>query len=615
MHPTLQKVLGDHADTIGRLPQGADAFLHALDAAFYELELTASNEISDSEGIAALMLERVPAIIYAAEFGPVEKCHYASPQIRTILGYEPSDWTRDAGFWFDHLHPDDRTTAIDADLHTQRTGEPLSVEYRMIARDGRTVWIRDEGVVVQDGNGKPVMIHGLMYNITEQKLANEKLLHEATHDSLTGLPNRALLNDRIDYSIARSRRENDYRFAVICIGLDRFKTINESIGPRGGDQLLVEFARRLRECVRPADTVARTGGDEFVLVAEGVRATSDADAISARVQAELARPFVLNGTEVFVTSSIGIALSRGGEDKHEDLLRDADIALHHAKRGGKDRHQVFDADMHTTVVKQLQMENDLRRAIDRDEFEVHYQPILSLHTGSIDSVEALVRWRHPDRGLVPPMEFIPIAEETGLIAPIERIVMAKSCKQLAEWNRKYGQQSPIALSVNLSARRFAQADLVDDLLKIIVPSGLPADLIKLEITETAIMNNRDEAEGMLDELKRMNLRISLDDFGTGYSSLSYLHKFPIDVVKIDRSFVKMIDTPGQGDEIVRTIVSLAHNLEMAVTAEGIETDAQLQRLRELGCEFGQGYYFAKPLDGVAMEQMLAQRVQRKRTAA
>lgn len=475
----------------------------------------------------------------------------------------------------------------------------------------------------------------------------EELQYSATHDPLTGMANRALLVERITQEIARTTRQNDYRFAVLMVGLDRFKVVNDSIGHAAGDLVLQQFARRLRECVRPADTVARVGGDQFGLLLEGVATPEQASQIARRIQAELSRPFFVDTLEIFATSSIGIVISADRSaalspaapmQTPEELLRDVEIAMHHAKASGKGTHKVFDANMHAAVMRQLQLETDLRRAIDRDEFEVHYQPIVCLHTGKIDSVEALVRWRHPDRGLVPPGEFIPVAEETGLIAEVERIVMARACRQVAAWNSELPPRLHIALAVNLSARRFMHDGLVNDVLGLVGTTGLPLERLKLEITETVIMDNPERAVEMLAALKSHGIRISLDDFGTGYSSLSYLHRFPIDVLKVDRSFVQRIQPvgpapvngaahvdladpavvtgalPPSDDEIVRTVVGLAHNLDLSAVAEGIETEAQLDRLRNVGCEFGQGYYFSRPLPAAAMGELLLHHTRARRAA-
>lgn len=418
--------------------------------------------------------------------------------------------------------------------------------------------------------------------------------HAAFHDELTNLPNRALLTEHIKLAIERPRSRDEQLFAVLFLDLDRFKNINDSLGHIAGDQLLIATARCLEDCMRPMDTVARLGGDEFAILLDGLESVSDAILVAERIQQALTRPFTLNGHEVFVTTSIGITLSNTGYEDPENVLRDADTAMYRAKESGKARFEVFDSSMHSHAVALLQLENDLRRAIERREFKVYYQPIVNLDTDEVSGFEALVRWYHPERGLVPPDEFIGIAEETGLIVDIGILVLRESCRQLREWQARPGLKS-LTVAVNLSAKQFAQPDLVSQVKEILLETGLDAQYLKLEITETVVMENAEVARNMLSQLCALGVQLSIDDFGTGYSSLSYLHRFPVTTLKIDRSFIGRMGANGENCEVVKTINTLANNLGMAVVAEGIETEDQLAQLKAMGCGYGQGYIFSRPL--------------------
>lgn len=418
--------------------------------------------------------------------------------------------------------------------------------------------------------------------------------HAAFHDQLTNLPNRALLTEHIKLAIERPRSRDEQFFALLFLDLDRFKNINDSLGHIAGDQLLVATARCLEECMRPMDTVARLGGDEFAILLDGLESVADAILVAERIQQALTRPFMLNGHEVFVTTSIGITLSNTGYADPENVLRDADTAMYRAKESGKARFEVFDSSMHSHAVALLQLENDLRRAIERREFRVYYQPIIDLETDEVSGFESLIRWYHPERGLVPPDEFIGIAEETGLIVDIGIGVLRESCRQLREWQSTLGLKS-LSVAVNLSAKQFAQPDLVKQVKEILQETGLNAQYLKLEITETVVMENAEVARNMLSQLCALGVQLSIDDFGTGYSSLSYLHRFPVKTLKIDRSFIGRMGADGENCEVVKTINTLANNLGMSVVAEGIETETQLSQLKAMGCGYGQGYIFSRPL--------------------
>jgi diguanylate cyclase (GGDEF)-like protein/PAS domain S-box-containing protein len=468
-------------------------------------------------------------------------------------------------------------------------------EIRYAHKHGNEVWAHLGMSLVRDGQTNPLHLIFQIQDITDRKRAEEQLLHDAFHDALTGLPNRALFMDHVKMAIQRSRRTGNRLFAALFLDLDRFKIINDSLGHMVGDQLLVGIAHRLEACLRPGDTVARLGGDEFTILLEDLSDIDDVLEVATRVQEAVTQPFNIGGHEVVTTVSIGIAMSNASYERAEDLLRDADTAMYRAKLMGKKRHVVFDREMHERAMELLQLETDLRRAITRKEFFLNYQPIVSLDTGKISSFEALVRWRHPERGLVMPSDFITIAEETGLIVPLGQWVLGEACRQMREWQKFFQVDEAVTISVNLSSRQFSQSDLIEQVASALRDTELPAHSLKLEITESMVMENIDTAIDMLAQLRGLGIGLSIDDFGTGYSSLSYLHRFPIDTLKIDRSFVAQMTDNSENAEIVRTIVTLARSLSMDVIAEGVESYEQLRQLGNLGCDYGQGYLFSKPV--------------------
>jgi diguanylate cyclase (GGDEF)-like protein len=438
----------------------------------------------------------------------------------------------------------------------------------------------------------------------ELRESKEHFRHAAFHDTLTGLPNRALFTDHLRLAVERAKRDAHHAFAVLFLDLDRFKYINDSLGHMYGDKLLVEIARRLQSCTRQVDTVARFGGDEFAVLLDGACDPETAVRVAEKIQSELRTPFDLHGHEAFTSASIGLALSCTGYANPEDVLRDADTAMYRAKEGGKARHEVFDHTMHTRAVTMLRLENDLRRALERGELRVHYQPIMSLRSGELAGFEALVRWEHPDRGTVSPAEFIPLAEETGLIIPLGQWVLEEACRQLREWQGSSPSNRTLMVSVNLSGKQLSQPDVVERVQGVLRATGLDPRSLKLEITESVVMENAEEAAAVLTRLRALGVGLSIDDFGTGYSSLSYLHRFPVNTLKVDRSFVGRMASGDENLEIVRTVVTLAQNLGMKVVAEGIETSEQLSLLRALRCDYGQGYFFSKPLPAVAATELL-----------
>jgi diguanylate cyclase (GGDEF)-like protein/PAS domain S-box-containing protein len=531
---------------------------------------------------------------------------YYSPRWKAMVGCADGEIGTEPQEWFHRIHPED-SQRVRADLtaHLEGKTSHFECEHRMRHKDRGYRWVLCRGRAVRNGDGKPHRMVGAQTDITQRKIAEEQLLHDALHDSLTGLPNRSLFLDRLGHRIRHARRERDKVFAVLFLDLDRFKLINDSLGHSCGDELLVEASRRLERAVRPGDTVARLGGDEFAILLEEVSDAADAAHVAERIQSFLRAPMHLGGQEIVTTASIGIALSVTGYEGAEDVLRDADTAMYRAKSQGRDRHEVFDSAMHARAVSLLKLENDLRLAVEREEFMAHYMPIVSLETGRVAGFEALVRWNHPERGIVPPFEFVGVAEETGLILTIDRAVLGKACRQLWEWQERFADRARITVSVNLSGKQFRQPDLVEHLERVLSEIGLAGECLAVEITENVLIESADSASQMLARLRERGIRIYLDDFGTGYSSLSYLHRFPIDAVKIDRSFVGRMGQKKEGQEIVRAIVTLSHNLGMRVIAEGVETDDQLAELRMLQCGYGQGYLFSKPVPGAEAGNLLA----------
>jgi diguanylate cyclase (GGDEF)-like protein len=440
---------------------------------------------------------------------------------------------------------------------------------------------------------------------TEHQQLAQRFEHQLLHDDLTKLPNRTLFRDRLERALARSVRRRQ-SCAVLSVDVDRFKFINDSLGPAAGDELLRETATRLDSCLRPEDTVARTGGDEFMVLLETVRDTEEATTIAGRLTEALAPPFEVAERELYLSASIGIAIGRGGRDRPEDVLQNADVAVHRAKDAGRARTEMFRQEMNPHPTLRLGLETDLRRAVERMDFFVEYQPKVHLEDGSIVGYEALVRWRHHERGVVDPLEFIPVAEETGLILPIGRWVLNTACEQAAAWSAHFeGLPAPI-VCVNLSARQLQQPPLrlVDEVASALAGSGLEPSGLCLEITERAVTGDVDAAVGTMEDLKGLGIEIALDDFGTGYSSLSYLRRFPLDTVKIDRAFVRELTENDEGEAIVHALIDVCHALHAQVLAEGIETEEQAVRLRDLGCDLGQGTCFSPPLRPERMEELL-----------
>ncbi len=535
---------------------------------------------------------------------------YASPRWRSIVGLEDADEVSCVQHWMERVHIEDRERIVrELEAHLEGKSQHFETEYRIEHSDGSYRWVQSRGLAIRESQGvSPHRMAGSLTDITNRKRAEDQLLHAALHDSLTGLPNRALFLDRLEHAIARNRRHPESVFAVLFLDLDRFKNVNDSLGHAVGDQLLISIARRLESLLRPSDRVARLGGDEFAILADDLEQASDATRVADRLLRELAIPYDIEGNEIYASASVGITTSASPYRSAHDMLRDADNAMYRAKSLGKARYQLFDPEMHTVAMQALELENDLRRALDRGELKVYFQPIVDLSSGDIDGFEALVRWDHPDRGLIQPDAFVPLAEETGLILQIGHLVLEQACKQVAIWQQRYPSDKPLKISVNVSGREFVQQDLEDRIQETLSRTELAQGSLRLEITESMLMSNADIAIDRLQRLRDQNVQVHLDDFGTGYCSLSYLHQLPTDTLKIDRSFVHLVGTQEQGAEIIGTIVALARKLGMEVSAEGIETQDQVDHIRQLSCDYAQGFYFSGPLDAAEAELLLSKQL-------
>jgi len=437
----------------------------------------------------------------------------------------------------------------------------------------------------------------------EREKLEEQLRHRAFYDSLTGLPNRALFLDRLSHALTRGERQG-IDVAVLFVDLDRFKVVNDSLGHTAGDELLVQVAERLRGCLRDSDTIARLGGDEFTVLLESPAVLANATHAAQRILAALRAPFIIEGQETYASASIGIAGGPASRNARRDLLREADIALYRAKSAGRARFAVVEPGTSAQQGRYLHLESDLHRAIERSELQLYYQPIFDLHTGTIRGLEALLRWQHPEQGMISPGEFVPLAEETGLILPIGRWVLERACDQLREWRELRLADKDLFVSVNLSARQLQDPTLIEDVQNVLLSSAVPAQLVQLEITESIMMHDPEAMVGRLNALKALGIKLAVDDFGTGYSSLAYLKRFPIDVLKIDRAFVSGLNERGQDSAIVQTVVGLARALGLRTTAEGIEDRSQWDRLEQLGCDSGQGFIYSRPLPSDALVEML-----------
>jgi len=535
------------------------------------------------------------------EYDYATKALHWSDEVFRIGGYVPQSFVPTPGLLESAIHPDDRERVAQAQRAAHAGGVPYDLDHRIVRPDGAIRTVHQQAELIRDASGRPLKRLGIVQDVTERRQLEGQLRHQAFHDALTGLPNRALLFERIGQALARARRDGR-PCAVLFLDLDRFKDVNDTVGHDAGDRLLMAVAARLRGVVRDGDTLARLGGDEFTLLLEDVAGPNEAVRTATRLRETLVVPLIIDGQEYRLTASIGIALGRPDHQRPEDVLRDADIAMYRAKDGGRAGYALFDPAMQEHIVARLELERDLRHALDRQEFTLYYQPIVDLRTGALAKVEALVRWQHPTRGLVSPGDFIPLAEETGLIRPLGRWVLGEACRQARAWQVA---GTPLAIAVNLTALEFQQPDLADQVAAALAAAGTEARWLRLEITESLAMRDVAATIDTLRALRALGVAIAIDDFGTGYSSLAYLKRLPVSALKVDKAFIDGLGADDEDTAIVAAIITLGQTLGLRVIAEGVETVEQATLLRALGCDQAQGYHFARPLPAAAVAELLA----------
>lgn len=586
-------------DEIGELTRWFNLFMENLQA-----QRTAEQALRESE-------ERYSLAVHGANDGLWDwdlrrQQLYLSPRFKEMLGYTENDLGNDPIEWLSRIHPADRCHMQDAlTAHLDRHAPYFECEHRLLHKDQHYFWVLSRGLAVRDGNDSPYRMAGSSTDIDRRKQSEEQLRHQALHDTLTGLPNRTAFIDYLRQAIERHKRFSDRMYAVLFLDLDHFKLINDTQGHNAGDTLLIAVTQRLRRSIRTTDILARLGGDEFVLLIEDISDVRDALQTADRLLEALALPRVLQEQQmVTISASIGITLGSLAYETPEQLLRDADIAMYRAKALGKARYELFDIGMRDQIMRQLVLETELKRALEVGEFRLWYQPILVMISEEIHGFEALLRWQHPERGLLAPGEFMVTLENTGLIVPLGLWILEEACRQLADWRRRYPSAASLKISVNLSARQFQHAPFVQHATAILADTGLPASALAIEVTETALIQDTEDAAAMLKQLRNLGFEIHMDDFGTGYSSLSYLDTFQVDAIKIDRSFVSRITASHEPPGLIKTLVALAKEMRIQTIAEGIETAEQWDCLKAQGCHYGQGYYLSRPLAPPAAEALL-----------
>lgn len=544
---------------------------------------------------------------------------YNSPAYERILGYTPEELAKTPVF--EQIHPDDRFKVLEAAREARTTGVGRKLQYRMRHKNGNWRVLESTATTIKNEQGDVEKLVIVNRDVTERKRAEEQVEHDSFHDGLTGLPNRRLFLDRLQHSFIRAQRNPSYQYAILFLDVDGFKELNQAVGTAVGDEVIAEIGRRLSACLRNDDTVSRPqgqlpipdavlsrmGGDEFTFLLEAIKEPSDALRVAQRMQKAISAPLTVAGRDIVLSASIGIALSATGHERAEDLLQDADVAMRRAKALGGSRCELFDEAMHTRAVNRLKLETELRTAIDRKQFRLCYQPVIHLETGRIAGFEALVRWQHPEQGLISPYKFIDVAENVGLIVVIGKWVLWQACQQMQKWQYKYPWLPSLTMTVNLSAKQFAYAHLIADVRSAVQNAAIEPSQLQLEVTESDAMTDPKLTAEIFAQLKHVGVAMSLSDFGTGHSSLSWLRRLPIDELKIDRSLVGSMPTDRCSTDVVQLILNVARELKVRVVAQGIEGGIHLERLRKLGCEFGQGYYFAQPLEVERAEQLLSGR--------
>jgi len=533
------------------------------------------------------LIDHLPLVVYVDALDSVSSNIFTSPQIEPVLGFSVDEWKTDTNLFSRLLHPDDRARVLAAHAHTHETREPLSIEYRLVARDGRVIWLRDEGVIVLDDHGKPLYLQGYLLDITREREAEQQLRQLALYDPMTGLANRAFFHERLRHAI-KLRHDEGRATGLLYIDLDNFKGINDRWGHDLGDEVLKEIGRRIEMSVRPGDTAARLGGDEFAVVLTEPVAPEDAVGVAERLLSEIGRPLESGAAPLYTSASIGIAF--GSDD--QTLLREADIAMYRAKAHHDLGYAFFDPELDRAAMDRSQRIGELREGIARGEFRLDYQAVVDLGRHEIIGYEALVRWEHPTDGELPPGEFIPMAEETGLIVGLGEWVLTEACTEAKRLCRLHGR--PMHMSVNVSARQLHHPDFLRHVRHALDKSALTPGLLTLELTESTLLTSDERVAKTLETIKGLGVVLALDDFGTGYASLSYLRQFPIDVVKIDRSFTANVESKNGDLVLLKGIIDLGHALQLNLVAEGIETSEQHTIVRRLGCQQAQGFYFGRP---------------------
>jgi diguanylate cyclase (GGDEF)-like protein/PAS domain S-box-containing protein len=539
---------------------------------------------------------------------------YFSPRWKAMLGFMEGELAGVPEEWLHRIHVEDiQRVRVMLTSHLNGHSELFESEYRIRHKDGSYRWVLTRGLALRDDSGAPHRMAGSQTDITARKETEEQLIHDALHDTLTGLPNRALFLDRLGRAIEYKKRRDEYLYAVLFLDLDRFKVINDSLGHSVGDQILVACAQRLGLCLRSGDTVSRLGGDEFVILLDDIKQVDDASEIAGRIQQALKTPLAVNSHKVTISASIGIVPASSQAlleyEYPQEILRDADIAMYQAKMTGKACHAIFDSSMRNRAVARLELENDLREALENTlaglgEFTVHYQPIISLQTWRLSGFEALLRWDHPTRGSIPPKQFIPIAEETGLIYDLGIWVLRQACRQMRVWQDRYPINPPLTIHVNISGKQLSQSSLADEVSQVLQETGLDPRYLSLEITESLFVENDETFNETLQRLTQSGIKLQIDDFGTGYSSFSYLQRLPVSSIKIDATFINKMEDHQNHAEIVRSIVTLARSLGLKAIAEGVETQEQLAHLQKLGCRFGQGFYISSPVSSDTASELI-----------